>query len=34
VLCCGGSWLCPDSVVKEKRWGEITKLAAAAVAGK
>lgn len=34
VLCCGGSWLCPDSVVKEKRWEEITKLAAAAVAGK
>lgn len=34
VLCCGGSWLCPDAVVKEKRWDEITRLAAAAVAGK
>ncbi|MDO6717882.1 bifunctional 4-hydroxy-2-oxoglutarate aldolase/2-dehydro-3-deoxy-phosphogluconate aldolase [Psychrosphaera sp. 1_MG-2023] len=34
VMCCGGSWLCPDNIVKEKRWGEITKLAATAVAGK
>ena len=33
VLCCGGSWLCPDSVVKEKRWDEITRLAKEAVAG-
>ncbi|GAB2992338.1 bifunctional 4-hydroxy-2-oxoglutarate aldolase/2-dehydro-3-deoxy-phosphogluconate aldolase [Psychrosphaera aestuarii] len=33
VLCCGGSWLCPDVVVKEKRWEEITRLARAAVEG-
>lgn len=33
VLCCGGSWLCPDDVVKEKRWHEITRLAKEAVAG-
>lgn len=32
VMCCGGSWLCPDVVVKEKRWQEITRLAAEAVA--
>lgn len=32
VMCCGGSWLCPDAVVKEKRWQEITRLAAEAVA--
>lgn len=32
VLCCGGSWLCPDAVVKEKRWEEITRLAKEAVA--
>lgn len=32
VLCCGGSWLCPDDVVKEKRWEEITRLAKEAVA--
>jgi 2-dehydro-3-deoxyphosphogluconate aldolase/(4S)-4-hydroxy-2-oxoglutarate aldolase len=30
VMCCGGSWLCPDAVVKEKRWEEITRLAKAA----
>lgn len=34
VMCCGGSWLCPDAVVKEKRWQEITRLAAEAVAEK
>ena len=33
VLCCGGSWLCPDAIVKEKRWSAITELAKAAVAG-
>ena len=33
VKCCGGSWLCPDSVVKAKRWDEITRLAKEAVAG-
>ncbi|QTH64384.1 bifunctional 4-hydroxy-2-oxoglutarate aldolase/2-dehydro-3-deoxy-phosphogluconate aldolase [Psychrosphaera ytuae] len=33
VMCCGGSWLCPDALVKERKWDEITKLAAAAVAG-
>ena len=33
VLCCGGSWLCPDAVVKGKRWDEITELAKTAVAG-
>lgn len=33
VLCCGGSWLCPDSVVKEQQWDEITRLAKAAVLG-
>jgi len=33
VLCCGGSWLCPDNVVKEKRWSDITELAKTAVAG-
>lgn len=32
VMCCGGSWLCPDDVVKEKRWEEITRLAKEAVA--
>lgn len=32
VMCCGGSWLCPDAVVKEKRWDEITRLAKEAVA--
>lgn len=31
VMCCGGSWLCPDNVVKEKRWDEITELAKEAV---
>lgn len=31
VLCCGGSWLCPDAVVKEQRWDEITRLARQAV---
>ena len=33
VLCCGGSWLCPDNIVKEKRWAEITELAKTAVVG-
>lgn len=33
VMCCGGSWLCPDALVKEKKWDEITKLAQAAVQG-
>ncbi|GAA0286227.1 bifunctional 4-hydroxy-2-oxoglutarate aldolase/2-dehydro-3-deoxy-phosphogluconate aldolase [Psychrosphaera haliotis] len=33
VLCCGGSWLCPDSVVKEQNWDEITRLAKTAVLG-
>lgn len=33
VACCGGSWLCPDSAVKEKRWNEITEFAKTAVAG-
>lgn len=32
VMCCGGSWLCPDAIVKEKRWEEITRLASEAVA--
>lgn len=31
VICCGGSWLCPDTVVREKQWHEITRLAQAAV---
>ena len=34
VMCCGGSWLCPDALVKEKKWEEITKLAKAAVVNK
>ena len=33
VMCCGGSWLCPDTLVKEKKWDQITELAAAAVTG-
>jgi len=33
VMCCGGSWLCPDSIVKEQRWSEISELAKTAVAG-
>lgn len=34
VMCCGGSWLCPDALVKDKKWDEITKLAKAAVDNK
>lgn len=33
VMCCGGSWLCPDAVVKDKRWDEITRLAQTATEG-
>jgi len=33
VMCCGGSWLCPDDVIKGKRWSEITELAKKATAG-
>ena len=29
VYCCGGSWLCPESVVKAKDWQKITDLALA-----
>jgi 2-keto-3-deoxy-6-phosphogluconate aldolase len=32
-MCCGGSWLCPDDVIKGKRWSEITELAKKATAG-
>lgn len=31
VMCCGGSWLCPDDLVKKQAWAEITELAKAAV---
>lgn len=31
VMCCGGSWLCPDAAIKEKRWTDITELAKQAV---
>lgn len=27
VMCCGGSWLCPDAAVKNKDWQHITELA-------
>jgi len=27
VVCCGGSWLVPNTVVENKNWNEITKLA-------
>lgn len=27
VLCVGGSWVCPKTLVQEKRWPEITQLA-------
>ncbi|MBU2918577.1 bifunctional 4-hydroxy-2-oxoglutarate aldolase/2-dehydro-3-deoxy-phosphogluconate aldolase [Psychrosphaera sp. F3M07] len=33
VMCCGGSWLCPDDIIKGKRWSEITELAKKATAG-
>lgn len=23
VLCCGGTWLCPEGLMSEERWGEI-----------
>jgi 2-dehydro-3-deoxyphosphogluconate aldolase / (4S)-4-hydroxy-2-oxoglutarate aldolase len=29
VLCCGGSWLCPDEMIKSGNWAGITALAAA-----
>jgi 2-dehydro-3-deoxyphosphogluconate aldolase/(4S)-4-hydroxy-2-oxoglutarate aldolase len=32
VLCCGGSWLVSNDIVKNKNWSEITKLANEALA--
>lgn len=32
VVCCGGSWLVTDKIVKEQNWQEITKLAQSALA--
>lgn len=31
VVCCGGSWIVPDKLVKEERWDEITALCKSAV---
>lgn len=31
VVCCGGSWIVPDRLVKEKRWQEISVLCRSAV---
>ncbi len=32
VMCCGGSWLVPSEIVKDKNWSQITKLANDALA--
>ncbi len=29
VMCCGGSWLCPEPLIKAQKWNEITDLARA-----
>lgn len=31
VVCCGGSWIVPDKLVKEEKWDEITALCKSAV---
>lgn len=31
IVCCGGSWIVPDKLVKEQRWAEITELCRKAV---
>ncbi|MBR7177509.1 MAG: keto-hydroxyglutarate-aldolase/keto-deoxy-phosphogluconate aldolase, partial [Clostridia bacterium] len=31
VVCCGGSWIVPDKLVKEEKWEEITALCKTAV---
>jgi 2-dehydro-3-deoxyphosphogluconate aldolase/(4S)-4-hydroxy-2-oxoglutarate aldolase len=31
IVCCGGSWIVPDALVKEQRWAEITALCEKAV---
>ncbi len=31
IVCCGGSWIVPDKLVKEGRWSEITDLCRSAV---
>lgn len=31
VVCCGGSWIVPDKLVKEEKWAEITALCKTAV---
>jgi 2-dehydro-3-deoxyphosphogluconate aldolase/(4S)-4-hydroxy-2-oxoglutarate aldolase len=33
VACCGGSWLAPADVVKNKDWAKVTQLAQEAIAG-
>lgn len=33
VACCGGSWLAPAEVVKNKDWAKVTQLAQEAIAG-
>jgi len=32
VVCCGGSWLVSDEIIKNKDWGKITELAKEAIA--